>query len=112
MDINYVHTFPCVFYLAEEVSLLLSVGETGQVAADHQVRVIQHRIEPTSGGQKGLNKQDTLFTALEYMLTIVTSVLEVITSVFNCNVIGKNIEGENAISVDWTKITTNKIHIC
>lgn len=50
MDIIYVHMFPCVFYLAEEVSLLLSLGEAGQVAADNQMRVIQHRIKPTSGG--------------------------------------------------------------
>ena len=48
-----------VLYLAEEVSFLLSVDETGQVAADHQVRVIQHGVEPTPGGQQGLNTQDT-----------------------------------------------------
>lgn len=39
------------------------------------------------------------------MLTVVTSALEVITTIFNWNVIGKNMEGENAISVDRTKIT-------
>lgn len=80
MDIIYVHVFPCAFYLAKEVSLLLSVGEAGQVATDHQVGVIQHCIKPTSGGQKGLNTQDTLFRALEYTLTVVTIVLEVITA--------------------------------
>lgn len=56
-----------MLYLAEEVSLLLSVGEAGQVAADHQVRVIQQGVEPTPGGQQGLDTQDTLLTALDYI---------------------------------------------
>lgn len=49
--------FYSMLYLAEEVSLLLSVGEAGQVAADHQVRVIQQGVEPTPGGQQGLDTQ-------------------------------------------------------
>lgn len=56
-----IHTIiASVFYLTEEVSLLLSLDKTGQVAADHQVRVIQHGIEPTSGGQERLDTQDTM----------------------------------------------------
>ena len=75
----------CVLYLAEEVSLLLSLGEAGQVAADHQVRVIQHCIKPTPGGQKGLDTQDTRFLALDYMLTVVVNMtaLKEITTVYN-----------------------------
>lgn len=56
----YVFVFASVSYLAEEVTLLLSTGEAGQVAADHQVRVIQHCVEPTPGGQQGLETQDTI----------------------------------------------------
>lgn len=41
----------CKFYLAEEVSLLLSWGQVGQVAVDHQVRVIQDCVEPAPGGK-------------------------------------------------------------
>lgn len=65
----YFLVFASVLYLAEEVSLLLSLGEAGQVAADHQVRVIQHGIEPTPGGQQSLDIQDIMFTALYYMLS-------------------------------------------
>lgn len=72
--IYYVLVFAGVLYLAEEVPLLLSLGEAGEVAADHQVRVIQHGIEPTPGGQQGLDTQDTMFTALDYMLTVVAKI--------------------------------------
>lgn len=43
------------FYLAEEVSLLLPGGKVGQVAVDHQVRVVQERVEPAPGGQQSLD---------------------------------------------------------
>lgn len=66
--------FASVLYLTEEVTLLLSLREAGQVAADHQVRVIQHCIEPTSGGQQGLDTQDTMFTALDHMLKVVAKI--------------------------------------
>lgn len=49
----------CEFYLAEEVSLLLPGGKAGQVAADHQVRVVQDRVEPTPGGQQSLDAGGT-----------------------------------------------------
>lgn len=103
-------TFPCVFYLAKEVSLLLSVGEAGQVATDHQVRVIQHRIEPTSGGQKGLNTQDTLFTALEYTLTDLPWKLSQLYLTGMSLV--KTWRKKNAISMDRVKISGgNKINM-
>lgn len=70
----YFLVFASVLYLAEEVSLLLSLGEAGQVAADHQVRVIQHGIEPTPGGQQSLDIQDVMFTALYYMLSDVAKI--------------------------------------
>lgn len=70
----YVLLFACVWYLAEEMALLFSLSEAGQVASDHQVRVIQHGIEPTSGRQQGLDIQYTIFTALQYMLTVVAKI--------------------------------------
>lgn len=86
--------FASVLYLAEEVSLLLSLGEAGQVAADHQVRVIQHSIEPTPGGQQGLDTQDTMFTTLGYMLPVWLKHLTDTTAVCNWNVL-KNVEGNS-----------------
>lgn len=69
-----------VLYLTEEVSLLLSLHEAGQVAADHQVRVIQHCIKPTPGGEQGLDTQDTMF---KYGTTFVANItdLKMITTV-------------------------------
>lgn len=55
----------CKFYLAEEVSLLLPRGKVGQVAADHQVRVVQDRVEPAPGGQQGLDAQGDTVIASE-----------------------------------------------
>ncbi len=75
--IYYVLVLAVVLYLAEEVPLLLSLGEAGQVAADHQVRVIQHSVEPTPGGQQGLDTQHTMFTALNYMLTVVAKIPDI-----------------------------------
>lgn len=46
-----------MLHLAEEVSLLLPVGQAGQVAVDHQVSVVQHGVEPAPGGQQGLEAQ-------------------------------------------------------
>lgn len=71
---SYALLFASVLYLAEEVSLLLSVREAGQVAHDHQVSVIQHCIEPAPGGQQGLHAKDTLFTALDYMHKVVAKI--------------------------------------
>lgn len=56
----------CAFHLAEEVSLLLPRGEAGQVAADHQVGVVQNRVEPTPGGQQSLDAQDNMFIVQHY----------------------------------------------
>lgn len=55
----------CEFHLAEEVSLLLPRGKAGQVAADHQVRVVQDRVEPTPGGQQSLDVQGKRVTVSE-----------------------------------------------
>lgn len=57
-----------MFHLAEKVSLLLSRGEAGQVAADHQVGVVQNRVEPTPGGQQSLDAQDNMFIAQPFIL--------------------------------------------
>ena len=54
--------FP-LFYLTEEVPLTLPFEETREVAADHQVRVIQDCVEPAPGGQECLDTQDNRFTA-------------------------------------------------
>lgn len=75
--------FACVLYLAEEVSFLLSLGEAGQVAADHQVRIIQHCIKPTPGGKQSLYEEDTMVIWMEknaytYTLTLELSQLYVI----------------------------------
>lgn len=89
--ISSVFVSAIVLHLAEEVSFLLSVDETGEVAADHQVRVIQHGVEPTPGGQQGLNTQDTTFTA--------------------CNKIPEYIRCKNnSLSVDGIKI--RRAHLC
>lgn len=56
-------TWACVFHLAEEVSLFLPRGEAGQVAADHQVGVVQNCVEPTPGGQQSLDAQDNMLIA-------------------------------------------------
>lgn len=58
-----------MFHLAEEVSLLLPRGEAGQVAADHQVRVVQNRVEPTPGGQQSLDAQDNMFIVQPLILS-------------------------------------------
>lgn len=55
----------CEFHLAEEVSLLLPRGKAGQVAADHQVGVVQDRVEPTPGGQQSLDAQGNRVTVSE-----------------------------------------------
>lgn len=44
------------FNLAEKVTFFLSLCETGQVAADHQVRVVQHGVEPAAGWEKSLSE--------------------------------------------------------
>lgn len=56
-------------HLAEEVSLLLPRGEAGQVAADHQVGVVQNRVEPTPGGQQSLDAQDNMFIVQPFILS-------------------------------------------
>lgn len=63
---NYSTQRECAFHLAEEVSLLLPRGEAGQVAADHQVGVVQNRVEPTPGGQQSLDAQDNMFIVQHY----------------------------------------------
>lgn len=55
----------CEFHLAEEVSLLLPRRKAGQVAADHQVGVVQDRVEPTPGGQQSLDAQGNSVTVSE-----------------------------------------------
>ena len=44
------------FNLAEEVTLFLSLCETGQVAVDYQVRDIQPSVKPAAGWEKSLPK--------------------------------------------------------
>ena len=41
-------------HLTEEVSLFLPLTQTGQVAAHHQVRVVQDCVKPAASGEESL----------------------------------------------------------
>lgn len=63
----------CLFlYLTEEMPLLLSFCEAGEVTSDHQMRVIQHCIEPTPGGQQCLYTHETMFVEINPHLQTIT----------------------------------------